>query len=202
MATVRRAAGPAGAVVVALALLSACGILPSSGSSTTSNTDNSRHAIAATVINYRETHPEWLSQQHKTGHINYPMSPPAGGPHNPYWQDCVGEVYTAQIANEHAVHSLEHGAVWVTYRPDLPPDQIAVLADQVKGRPFMFMSPYPGLDRPISLQAWGYQVKVDSADDPAIVAFIARYRVKASMEPTAPCSGGVTDTGTEVLLNG
>jgi hypothetical protein len=134
------------------------------------------------------------------GHLTYPMSPPAGGNHNPYWQNCMGDVYPAEIASEHAVHSLEHGAVWVTYRPDLPADQVAALKARVTNRPYMLMSPYPRLDRPISLQAWGYQVKVDSADDPAIDSFIDKYRVNAAPEPGATCSSGVTDTGTDVLL--
>ena len=38
------------------------------------------------------------------------------------------------------------------------------------------MSPYPGLDAPISLQAWGYQLKVDNADDPRIDDFIKALR--------------------------
>ena len=154
----------------------------------------------ATFVDYRKTHPEYLTRNHEYGHLAYPVKPPVGGNHNPYWQNCQGDVYPAQIANEHAVHSLEHGAVWITYRPDLPADQVASLAAKVRDRPYLLMSPYPGLDRPISLQAWGYQLKVDSASDPAIVDFIQRYRQVAAPEPGATCGQGITDTGVDALL--
>jgi hypothetical protein len=94
------------------------------------------------------------------------------------------------------VHSLEHGAVWVTYRPDLPKDQVDTLASKVRGQEFMLMSPYEGLDKPISLQAWGYQLKVDSASDERVDEFIRSLRSNASIEPGIGCSGGVTATGT------
>ena len=55
--------------------------------------------------------------QHVTGTVHYNRNPPAGGPHNPVWLHCG--VYTQPVANENAVHSLEHGAVWITYRPTL-----------------------------------------------------------------------------------
>ncbi len=155
----------------------------------------------AGVVNYRVSHPEWLTNAHKKGHLTYPTSPPVGGDHNPYWQNCVGDIYPAQIANEHAVHSMEHGAVWVTYRPGLPAAQVAALAARVRDRPYLLMSPYPGLDRPISLQAWGYQLKVDSADDPAIDQFIRAYRIRAAPEPGATCANGITDTGVNADLN-
>ena len=44
------------------------------------------------------------------------------------------------------------------------------------------MSPFEGLDTPISLQAWGYQLKVDNADDSRIDEFIKALRVNASIE--------------------
>jgi hypothetical protein len=155
----------------------------------------------AGVVNYRLLQPEYLTRQHRYGHISYPTSPPVGGDHNPVWMECNGDIYVQPVANEHAVHSLEHGAVWVTYRPNLPLDQVHLLDDLVQDRPFMFMSPYPGLDQPISLQAWGYQLKVDSADDPAIVQFIRAYRVNASLEPAADCSNGITQTGVDAMLD-
>jgi len=138
-----------------------------------------------------------LTREHAKGKQNYPMNPPVGGNHNAVWQNCMGDVYDAPIASEHAVHSLEHGAVWITYRPDLRKDQVSTLASKVKGKDFILMSPYPNLDKPISLQAWGYQLKVDSADDKRVDEFIKALRTNASMEPGAACSGGITATGTE-----
>ena len=48
------------------------------------------------------------------------------------------------------------------------------------------MSPFAGLDKPISLQAWGYQLKVDNASDGRIDEFIKALRVNATIEPGAP----------------
>jgi hypothetical protein len=117
------------------------------------------------IVNFKKTEPDYLkAAQHQYGPITYKQSPPVGGPHNPNWQRCQGDVYPAAIANEHAVHAMEHGAVWITYRPDLPKADVDKLAAKVKGNDYMLMSPYPGLDKPISLQAWGYQLKLDKAD--------------------------------------
>jgi hypothetical protein len=150
----------------------------------------------AGLVDYRTKNPAVLTRNHVTGPVHYPVSPPVGGDHNPLWQTCMGAVYPAAIANENAVHSLEHGAVWITYRPDLPTDQIAALAGQVRGTPYLLMSPSPGLGPPISLQAWGYQLAVDTAGDPRIDAFITALRIKGRPEPGATCAGGVTATGT------
>jgi uncharacterized protein DUF3105/TIR domain-containing protein len=154
------------------------------------------------IQNYLVSHPEWYEVDpvlgnHRNGRITYPISPPAGGLHNPYWQNCMGDVYPAAVPTEHVMHSLEHGAVWVAYRPGLPRDQVDRLAQRVRDTGYLLMSPYPGLDAAIALQAWGYQLKLDDAGDRRIDAFIAALRVNATQEPGAPCSGGVTDTGTD-----
>ncbi|WBB66694.1 DUF3105 domain-containing protein [Micromonospora sp. WMMD812] len=150
------------------------------------------------IVNYREKDKELVKgSNHQAGPIQYSILPPVAGPHNGAWQNCMGDVYDAPIANEHAVHSLEHGAVWITYRPDLPADQVSELAGKVRGNEKMFMSPFEGLDKPISLQAWGFQLKVDNADDSRIDDFIKTLRVNASIEgPTALCNQGITATGT------
>jgi Protein of unknown function (DUF3105) len=149
------------------------------------------------VVDYRDNPDKSLTaRDHAAGPQTYALNPPVGGKHNANWQNCMGDVYDAPIANEHAVHSMEHGAVWVTYRSDLPADQVQQLASKVRGNEYMLMSPIDNLDKPISLQAWGFQLKVDKADDGRIDEFIKALRNNAAPEPGAPCSQGITATGT------
>ncbi len=145
------------------------------------------------VVDYRaQKNPQIDDRTHKEGPQTYVTNPPVGGAHNPAWQNCMGDVYTEPIANEHAVHSLEHGAVWLTYKQGLAADQVEKLQEKVQGKEFTFMSPVANLDKNVSVQAWGYQLKVDSADDSRIDEFIRATRVKASVEPGATCSSGNT----------
>jgi hypothetical protein len=129
-----------------------------------------------------------LTRNHTKDTVAYPQSPPVGGDHNPAWQNCG--VYDQPIQNEHAVHSLEHGAVWLTYRPDLPADQVAILQRFAVGQSHVLVSPYPNLGHAVVATAWGVQLAVDSASDPRLAQFIAEYQ----LGPTAPESG-VTCSG-------
>jgi hypothetical protein len=148
------------------------------------------------IVNYRaQKNPAIDSRNHKDGPLTYVTNPPVGGDHNPVWQNCMGDIYDQPIANEHAVHSLEHGAVWVTYKQGLDASQVDQLKAKVQGKDYMLMSPITNLDKNISLQAWGYQLKVDNASDKRIDDFIKDLRLNATMEPTAACSGGNTTTG-------
>ncbi|GAA1814053.1 DUF3105 domain-containing protein [Planosporangium flavigriseum] len=157
-----------------------------------------RAAKISGITNFRKSDAKMLVSDHVTGPVKYSVLPPVGGAHNINWQRCLGDVYDAPIANEHAVHSLEHGAVWITYRPGLAQGEIDKLASKVKGHDFTLMSPFPGLDKPISVQTWGYQLKVDKADDPRIDDFIKALREVSAKEPGATCSAGayITETGT------
>jgi hypothetical protein len=136
-------------------------------------------------------------RDHVEGPVNYPNqsnTPPVGGKHNGVPQSC--QAYTAAIANEHAVHSLEHGAVWVTYNPDkVSAADIAKLKAEVTGDPYRILSPYPGLKSPISLQAWGEQLFVDKASDKRIKRFLELFtQGPQDLERGAACQG-TTATG-------
>ncbi|WP_375481100.1 DUF3105 domain-containing protein [uncultured Jatrophihabitans sp.] len=128
---------------------------------------------------------------HVEGKIKYDSTPPVGGNHSQYWADCTGTVYSKAIANENAVHMLEHGAIWITYdKSKLSAAQVSTLAKNVSGIDRMAMSPYPNLKSPISLQAWGYQLFLNSPTDPRIAQFIKalKYNQKTTPEYGATCS--------------
>ncbi|MBK5308168.1 MAG: DUF3105 domain-containing protein [Frankiaceae bacterium] len=134
-----------------------------------------------------------LDRDHVATTVDYSQSPPVGGKHAGAWENCA--VYTKAIASENAVHSLEHGAVWVTYRPDLAAAQVAALAAKVEGNPYRLMSPYPGLKSPISLQAWGRQIFADSPTDKKVDAFLEAYTQGPQAPEKGTCDGGTSATG-------
>ena len=133
-----------------------------------------------------------LARDHVSRTVAYPQTPPVGGAHSAIWQNCG--VYSAPVRNENAVHSLEHGALWITYRPGLPPSEIATILDDVSGQPYALVSPYPGLPSPIVASLWGAQLKLNSASDPRLKTFVNTYKSGSQApEPGGPCTGG---TGT------
>lgn len=131
-----------------------------------------------------------LSRNHTSSQVTYPQNPPVGGDHAPQFINCG--TYTHPVNTWEAVHSLEHGAVWVTYRPDLPQKQIVTLAKQAALHQYELLSPYPGLPSQVVASAWGKQLKMESADDPRLSIFLQKYLQGAQTpELGAPCSGGI-----------
>lgn len=133
------------------------------------------------------------AQGHSTAPVTYPQTPPVGGVHNPAWQNCG--VYSQPVQNENAVHALEHGAVWITYQPDLSSEQVQQLRDTAQNRSYVLLSPYAGLPAPVVASAWGVQLQLDSASDSRLAQFIAQYvQGPQTPEPGASCSGGTSAT--------
>ncbi|GGN89316.1 membrane protein [Streptomyces albiflavescens] len=134
-----------------------------------------------------------LTRNHVKGQVNYPMNPPVGGDHNPVWMTCDGNVYTKPIAKENAVHSLEHGAVWVTYNTKATKADIKTLADKVSKTPYTLMSPVNDEAGSIMLSAWGHQLSVNTASDPRVEQFLTKYvQGPQTPEPGAACTNGLT----------
>jgi hypothetical protein len=121
--------------------------------------------------------------------------PPVGGIHSGIWQNCG--IYDQPIETKNAVHSMEHGAVWIAYQPELPTDEVAELQDAARGEPYVLLSPYPGLESPVVLTAWGIQLTVDSAGDGRIADFIERYQ----LGPQTPELGASCQDGTGTPLS-
>ncbi|MFJ5223804.1 DUF3105 domain-containing protein [Streptomyces sp. NPDC088400] len=133
-----------------------------------------------------------LGRNHVTETVSYPMTPPVGGDHNQVWMNCDGDVYKEEIPKVNAVHSLEHGAVWVTYNDKAGDADVKALGEKVGKTPYSLMSPLKDQKGALMLSAWGKQITVDSATDPRVDQFFTKY-VQGSQtpEPGAACTGGM-----------
>lgn len=121
--------------------------------------------------------------------VAYTHGPPFGGAHDGFWAACNGVVYPTAVRNENMVHALEHGSVWIAYNPaQITGPAVATLAAKVKDQPYTLMSPYPGLDQPISLQSWGHQLKLSDVNDPRIDQFIQALRTNQYAYPEVGAS--------------
>lgn len=130
---------------------------------------------------------------HQEGRITYKETHPVGGPHNAQWQNCG--VYTQDLYPEYAVHSLEHGAVWVTYRPDLQSSEVLALQEALNGRTHTLLSPRRDQAAPIVMTAWNAQLDLERASDPRVTAFIQKYeQASTAPEAGASCSGAYRET--------
>ncbi|MCF4137994.1 DUF3105 domain-containing protein [Streptomyces sp. Tue 6430] len=133
-----------------------------------------------------------LGRTHVTKSVSYPMEPPVGGDHHQAWMNCDGDVYDKALNNVNAVHSLEHGAVWVTYTSKAPKADVEALAAKVKKTPYTLMSPDDKQADPIVLTAWGHQRTVTGASDPNVATFFEKYvQGEQTPEPGAACTGGL-----------
>ncbi len=137
---------------------------------------------------------ENLEALHVQTAVDYTMTPPAGGPHNPTWLNCG--IYEEEVPAEYAVHSLEHSAVWVTYDPEQVQGADLDALRNAMPRSYIILSPFPGLEAPVVASAWGVQVALDGVDDPRLRDFIMKYRQSPDApEPGALCSQALDGPG-------
>lgn len=131
-----------------------------------------------------------VSREHITGPIDYGTTdPPPGGSHDPQWHACG--FYDTPVRTENAVHSTEHGVVWITYQPGLSEDEIGIL-ESFGRRSETIVSPFPGQSTPVIATAWGNQLKLQSATDDRLEQFHDAFRDGPDApEPLATCAGGV-----------
>lgn len=116
--------------------------------------------------------------------------PPVFGAHFPAWQNCG--IYDQPVELGSALHSMEHGAVWLTYPPDLDAKDVSDLQALVRGHAYVLMSPYATQKKTVVLTAWGVQLVVDTLPDARVAKFIKYYEQgPQNSEPGAPCSGAI-----------
>jgi hypothetical protein len=151
-------------------------------------------SAASVNIEGVETFPD-LGRDHQEGDLEYATLVPAGGVHNPQWLNCG--IYEEPIRTENALHSMEHGAVWLAYQPELPAEQVELLREIVRderskrGEALVLLAPLPGLDVPLVATAWRVQLELEDPSDERLRAFLDRYqRGPYYPEPGASCTFG------------
>ena len=177
--------------------------LPSESGSPSPSPSASPTAAALPQIEGLEVLAEDPSHDHVEGPVEYDRVPPLGGPHNPRWLACG--VYDAPVPTELAVHSTEHGAVWLAHDPELPAAEREALARLAAAAPeYVLVSPMDGLDSRIVAVTWGAGLEASSGDDPRLAEMVEAYAGGAQGgEPGAPCrTGGLTPEQARTALGG
>ena len=127
-----------------------------------------------------------LSRKHITTNLAATALPPTGGDHAPDWTECG--IFDSPVNTPMSVHSLEHGAAWISYQPSLPKDQIKTLESFVTSNPYRLIAPYDNLVSSIVLSAWGKQLSVANASDSRVEIFLKAFtQGPDTPEPGAPC---------------
>ncbi|MGH9274709.1 MAG: DUF3105 domain-containing protein [Acidimicrobiales bacterium] len=129
------------------------------------------------------------SNEHTLGEVTYPVHPPPGGPHHPLYANCG--FYDVPIADEHVVHDLEHGVVWLAYSPALPPADVEVIHDLARVHKVV-ATLYRDLPvgAAVVASAWARQLIADTVDDQRLRQFVVQYE-DGSQAPEAggACTG-------------
>ena len=193
----RRSLAALGACLVVFSACSDPGSSSDSGSSSDTTVAPGETAAPAPVAGAGE--PEGtqtftgLEQTHVDTPVDYPQTPPVGGPHNAVWQSCA--VYDVEFPKERGVHSMEHGAVWITYTAGLSEADTAVLKSLAESGKEVLVSPFTGLSTPVVASAWGKQLQLESVNDPRLAKFVAMFDDgPQTPELNTPCASGTSET--------
>jgi hypothetical protein len=152
------------------------------GAAVISNILADRWVNDVTVYNY-------TGSTHVGEPVKYKENPPVAGDHAAAWQNCG--FYDQPIPNETAVHSLEHGAVWLTYRPELPAAQVEKLRAFTERSGYVLVSPNVGQSKDVIASAWNHQLILDGIDDDRLEKFVDRYtQGPQTPELGAACTNG------------
>ena len=117
--------------------------------------------------------------------VNYNSDPPSSGDH--FQSPALKGFYEEELPDGNLIHNLEHGYIWVAYRPDLPADQV----QKLKG---LFSSPFSNPEFepskaivtrrsnnpvPISIVAWRWTMNLDNYDEEKLMQFYLQHVSKS-----------------------
>lgn len=105
----------------------------------------------------------------------YNSNPPSSGPHWP--APTKKGVYDNPLPDEWLIHNLEHGYVWIAYKPDVGDEVKNRLKEIVEDDDWkVVLEPRDKNETKIALVAWGRVLKMDEPDYEKVKDFIRTYR--------------------------
>jgi len=108
-------------------------------------------------------------------HPAYNSNPPSSGSH--YGEAAKAGFYDEELPDEQLVHNMEHGEIWISYRPEVG-DKIIDELKKFAGST-VTVTPRSANDMDIALAAWGrldkFNVIEGGLDKPRIENFITRH---------------------------
>src|SRR3989338_8824047 len=112
--------------------------------------------------------------------VTHQSNPPTSGNHWPV--PLTDGVYKMEKPDEAVVHSLEHGRVWISYKPSLPANIVEQLENLGTGQA-LIVTPRSENETDIALAAW---IRLDTfnlnsdrtLDEQRVKDFIKRYKNK------------------------
>ena len=125
---------------------------------------------------FRIHYPTDQGSPHRDGDIVYGHVPPVGGLHDPVSLACG--FYDEPVREENVGHSLEHGAVWLSFAPDLGDDDVDVIEQLARDNDEVLAAPHDGLEPGVAVVAtsWARQLTLESVDDPRLAEFVEQYQ--------------------------
>jgi len=165
-------------VFVSLALLlAACGSAAdeqSDVSTVTTAASDTGDAGTSTTTELIQVNVNSLGADHVDPPVSYAQSPSIGGDHYPFWQNCG--FYEVELIEGAATHTLEHGAVWMTYNPaHMSEAELSTLEGMAQDNSKLLISPYSH-DEKLVLSAWGVQLRSSLApSDRTVSSFIDEW---------------------------
>lgn len=111
--------------------------------------------------------------------VTYQSNPPASGNH---WPTPLNDgVYNKEKPDEAVIHSLEHGRIWISYKPSISAEIIAKLEKLGDGQG-LIVTPRNANDTDIALAAWNrldtFNIENGILDEKRVKEFIKRYKNK------------------------
>lgn len=130
--------------------------------------------------------------------IDYSTNPPSSGQHYAVW--AAYQTYDFPVPRGYWVHSLEHGAVVISYNcPDGCPDEVAEIEAFIDSLPVdprcvpydldrqVILTPDPLLDTRWAMSSWGHTLRAKCIDQETFRDF---YESNVANGPEDICGGG------------